>query len=202
MTIFLKAILCGFAIAAPIGPASLLTMRRSVASGVRGIFSGLGAVTADVVHAALAIFGVAAVIELLATHGDLLRGIAGVALFGIAAVSFRKRREETPGPISAASLASDWASSLALTVMNPGTLLGFIAIFAGLGVVVAPDTPVGYLTVIAGVLLGSVVWWVGLAVASRAIGARLSPRHLTWIDRGTGVLFAAGGTALLITAIF
>lgn len=201
MPIFLKAVIAGFAIAAPIGPASLLTMRRAVANGASGVMSGLGAVTADVVHAALAIFGVAAIAELLATHGDWLRGVAALVLFAMAWASLRKRREALRTEVTMASLAGDWASSLALTVSNPGTLLGFIAIFAGMGIAVAPETPLGYAAVIGGVLLGSVMWWLGLAVVARAIGARLSARHLRRIDVVTAALFGAGGIALLVLAL-
>ncbi len=202
MLIFLKAILAGFAIAAPIGPASILTMRRSVANRASGVLSGLGAATADVAHAALALFGVAAVAELLTTHGDWLRGLTGLVLFGMAGLALRKKREEVTGPVTVVSLAADWASSLALTIVNPGTLVGFIAIFAGLGVAVAPTTPLGYVTVMAGVVLGSVLWWMGLAVGARLVGARLTARHLTWIDRGTAALFGVGGAALLVSSLF
>lgn len=196
MSIFLKALIAGFAIAAPIGPASILTMRRAASNTASGVFSGLGAATADVVHAVLAILGVAAVADLIVSHGWAMRGGAAIALLGMAVFSFRKRRDGPPAPVSALSLASDWASSLALTVMNPGTLLGFVAIFAGLGIAVRPDSAMEYVFVIGGVLLGSVLWWMGLALGSRLVGARLRPVHLRWIDRVTGALFLIGGVAL------
>ena len=55
---FLKGIVLGFSIAAPVGPIGILCIRRTLQFGrFSGLFSGLGAAAADVVYAVIAAFG-------------------------------------------------------------------------------------------------------------------------------------------------
>ena len=62
--LFLKAVLIGLSIAAPVGPIGLLCIQRTLAHGRRvGFVSGLGAALADGVYGAIGAFGVAAVTQ-------------------------------------------------------------------------------------------------------------------------------------------
>ena len=66
----------------------------------------------------------------------------------------------TPVPTG---LARSYASTFALTVFNPMTILSFAAIFAGLGL---GETGGGYTlasTLVAGVFAGSALWWLLLS---------------------------------------
>ena len=48
---FLKGLIIGFVIAAPVGPIGVLCARRTLIYGRRaGFFSGMGAATADVIY--------------------------------------------------------------------------------------------------------------------------------------------------------
>ncbi len=56
--LFLKGLLIGLAIAAPVGPIGVLCIRRTLAEGrATGFVSGLGAATADAFYGAVAGFG-------------------------------------------------------------------------------------------------------------------------------------------------
>lgn len=62
MSLFLRGLLVGFSIAAPVGPIGLLCIRRSLADGrAIGLATGLGAATADACYGAVAAFGLSAV---------------------------------------------------------------------------------------------------------------------------------------------
>ncbi|HEY5726397.1 MAG TPA: LysE family translocator, partial [Methylomirabilota bacterium] len=62
LSIFLRGLLIGFSIAAPVGPIGLLCIRRTVADGrMVGFVSGLGAATADAFYGAVAGFGLTVV---------------------------------------------------------------------------------------------------------------------------------------------
>lgn len=55
---FLKGLVIGLSIAAPVGPIGLLCIRRSLLGGrLAGVVSGLGAATADAIYGLLAAFG-------------------------------------------------------------------------------------------------------------------------------------------------
>jgi len=63
---FLKAMLIGVSIAAPVGPIGLLTIQRSLQLGPRaGLATGLGAAVADALYGAVGAYGVHALIQAL-----------------------------------------------------------------------------------------------------------------------------------------
>ncbi|MDE2572989.1 MAG: LysE family transporter, partial [bacterium] len=62
MPLFFKGAVLGILIAAPVGPMSVLCMRRALEHGwIVGVFSGLGVALADGFYAGCAAFGIAAV---------------------------------------------------------------------------------------------------------------------------------------------
>ena len=55
--IFIKSLVIGFSIAAPVGPIGILCIRRTLADGRQaGFISGIGAATADAFYGAIAAF--------------------------------------------------------------------------------------------------------------------------------------------------
>ena len=81
MDIFLRGLLIGFSIAAPVGPIGVLCIRRTLAEGrLTGFLSGLGAASADMLYGAVAAFGLTAVQDLLVGQQVWLRLIGGVFL--------------------------------------------------------------------------------------------------------------------------
>lgn len=60
--LFLKGLMIGLAIAAPVGPIGLLCIHRSLSDGFKlGLMTGLGAAIADGVYGAVAAFSLSAV---------------------------------------------------------------------------------------------------------------------------------------------
>src|SRR3970040_1588631 len=58
LALFLRGLIIGFSIAAPVGPIGVLCIRRTLAQGrASGFVSGLGAATADAFYGAIAGFG-------------------------------------------------------------------------------------------------------------------------------------------------
>ena len=52
LTILLKGILIGFAMAVPVGPIGIMCIRKTLTEGrLRGLMIGLGAATADLLYA-------------------------------------------------------------------------------------------------------------------------------------------------------
>ena len=64
--IFLKGFTIGLAIAAPVGPIGLLTIRRTLTHGrAAGILTGLGAASADAIFGGIAAFGITAISSIM-----------------------------------------------------------------------------------------------------------------------------------------
>ena len=78
---FLKGIILGFSIAAPVGPIGILCIRRTLNYGRwSGFFSGLGAATADALYGAIAAFGLTAISTGLIQMHFWLKLIGGITL--------------------------------------------------------------------------------------------------------------------------
>ena len=66
ISFFLKGLVIGFSIAAPVGPIGVLCIRRTIAQGrTAGIISGLGAATADAIYGCIAALGLTFISSLL-----------------------------------------------------------------------------------------------------------------------------------------
>src|SRR5690242_13032805 len=132
---WLRGLLLGFSIAAPVGPIGVLCIRRTLADGrVVGFVSGLGAATADAFYGAVAGFGLTVISALLIEQRFWLRLIGGGFLLYLGVRTVLARPAERAASAGGKGLAGAYGSTLFLTLTNPLTILSFAAIFAGLGV--------------------------------------------------------------------
>ncbi len=194
-----QGVLVGLIIAVPAGPVGVLCVQRTIFNGrLAGFISGMGAATADAIFGIIAGFGLTFVSDWLLNYQEWLRIIgAGFLLFiGISAFTAdplagmqSQRDPET--------LLADFASSFALTLTNPITILAFLAIFAGIGFTGEKASLGGAALIVVGVWLGSLLWWAGLAVGAGMLRHSFRRNHLVWINRGSGGILMLSGVGLL-----
>ena len=202
--LFVRGLVIGLAIAAPVGPIGLLCIRRSLAGGFAlGFLTGMGAAAADGVYGAVAAFGITAVSSFLVAQQGGLRLGGGLALIVLGVMTALKRpAERATADARAENLVGAFASTFVLTLANPATILSFVAIFAGLGLGDiagggAGRSTLGAATVVLGVFLGSAAWWLFLAGISAAFSRQVPSGLLLWINRLSGAAIAAFGIAAL-----
>ena len=197
----LKGMGLGLAIAAPVGPIGLLCIRRSLTQGqLMGLVTGLGAATADGIYGCMAGFGLTAGADLLVDHAPALRLIGGVFLCYLGFTTLRADPATGAAQLSSRGLWGAYASTLLLTLTNPATILSFIAIFAGLGLVGSSQSWGASLALILGVFLGSALWWLFLSWGVTLFSQRLTPSRLKWLNRLAGAaIFAFGVVAIAFT---
>ena len=212
-TLFLRGLVIGFGIAAAVGPISVLTIRRTLASGfLVGLASGLGVAAADATYGAIAAFGITAVSDVLIGARRALGLIGGVFLVWLGVRTLRARPPTEPAVDAASNdplpgepaarrrdLASAFLSIYGLTMTNPMTILSFAAIFAGLGV--SGSGPAGAVTVTLGVFLGSMAWWLVLTSAVTLLRGRITPRGLRLVNVGSGLLVAGFGVVAIVSGL-
>jgi threonine/homoserine/homoserine lactone efflux protein len=200
--IFLRGLVLGLTIAATVGPITMLTIRRTLASGwAIGFASGLGVATADATYAAVAAFGISAVSDVLVAIARPLALVGGAFLIYLGVRTMRSVPvdPETADPKGKRpSLLAAYLSILGLTLTNPLTILSFAALFVALGVR-GTVLEAGVLT--AGVAAGSVLWWVVLTVTLTLVRGRLSLRALRWANVISGVVVTAFGVIAVVTGI-
>ena len=197
---FLRGLAIGFGIAAPVGPIGILCIRRTIVDGLAvGVAAGLGAATADALYGAVAAFGLTLVSSALVGQRAWLQAVGGVFLcyLGVriwiaapASTSGAARRE--------AGLVSAWATTFALTVTNPTTILSFAAIFAGLGLGGGAGGYGSASIMVVGVFLGSAFWWLLLSTGVGFLRSSITPAHLRWVNRGAAVIITAFGLGALL----
>ncbi len=192
-TSFLKGLLVGFSIAAPVGPIGVLCIRRSLGDGPRaGFLSGLGAATADAAYASVAGFGLTAVSGFLVRWQSWLGLGGGVFLCWLGVRSFLSRPVEGPAPEGAIRLFPAYASTLLLTLSNPATLLSFIAVFVGLGLGPSADSRAAA-SLVLGVFLGSAAWWLALSLGVGLLRRRVGPGLMRAVNGASGCILVAFG---------
>ncbi len=202
----LRGMVIGLAIAAPVGPIGVLCIRRTLADGrAVGLATGLGAATADLIYGAVAGFGLTFVSALLVAEQRWIRLIGGAFLcyLGVRALMSRPPASDVGavGKAGAADLGSAYATTLGLTLTNPATILSFAAIFAGVGIAGTHGDYGAAAALVAGVGLGSALWWLLLTSGVSLVRGRMGPRGLTWVNRVSGVVLTGFGLAALASVM-
>ncbi len=192
----------GVAIAAPVGPIAVLLIRRTLTRGrAVGFASGLGAATADLTYGLLVALGLTAVTERLMSAERGLQAVGGIVLLALGIRTLRA----APAAVDAAdtsrrSLAAAYASTYALTLTNPATIVLFLAVFASVGVVTTAGSGGDALTIAAGVALGSAAWQLSLCAAVSLLRGRLTDARMRWVNVASGLVIAGFGAAALASA--
>jgi len=206
LSLLLTGVAIGLAVTAPLGGVNLLVFRSAIRQGFAVAFLvGLGAVAGDLLYAAAAAYGVSWVSHLVEVYARPLLIIGGVLLVITGVWLARKRiaiAAEAAEEPQAARLIGRMLASFGLTISNPGEFFGFLAIFGTMsGMLRLHDDWTRPPTVVVGVALGGIAWWLFLSYLVSRFKARISERALARIGRWTGVLIAAFGFALLMEAL-
>ena len=190
LLLFAQSLLIGLSIAAPVGQIGVLAIQRTLANGrAAGVATGMGAALADAVYGAIGAFGVTTLIAWLVGIKVWLSVFGALFLFTLAWRIARKpvaeRRSETTAPDA---LLRYVAGTFALTLSNPTTILSFVAVFGALaGRVAAPSSP---WAMVAGVLVGSMLWWLLLAAIVGLLRERFDARWLRAVNLCSAALLA------------
>jgi threonine/homoserine/homoserine lactone efflux protein len=197
----LKGIVVGIVIALPAGPVGVLCVRRTLFDGpTYGFISGLGAAAADTIFGIIAGFGITIVRDVMLRYQDWFAAAGGLFLIYVGARALLRASDSEPEPEhDEAQYLRAFISTFALTITNPITILAFAAIFAKVGM----SKESGLLDIgvlVAGVFLGSLVWWFGLSFGIAGL-RRVGTVRLVWVNRISGAILALSGVGLLGAAL-
>ncbi len=200
MLLLCKGLLLGFSIAAPVGPIGVLCIRRTLSSGVKcGFVSGLGAAMADAVYGLAAALGLFAVASFLFEYQAVFRLLGGIYLFHLGWKTFFSP------PVAAHQSAvleqrkelwSSYASAFVLTIINPMTMMSFVAAFAGLGIRESAVFSEAALLV-GGIFGGSLLWWALLSAAVSLLRGKFTSGAMLIVNRFSGLVIALFGVYAL-----
>ena len=199
LAVFLKGFTIGLAIAAPVGPIGLLTIRRTLAHGrAAGILTGLGAASADAIFGSIAAFGITAISSIMIGAKFWLGIIGGLFLIYLGWQTFISQPAHNPAESKVSSLPAMYFTSFALVLTNPISILYFVGIIASVG---AANNPTSATWMVAGIFTGSALWWLTLASIANGLRHKINPRALKLVNRVSGVIIAAFGIYAVISQL-
>lgn len=191
----------GFIAAAPVGPVNVMIMQRSFKRGfLAGVITGIGSVLADAVFASAAAFGMTAVGDFFELHARTIQIVGGIILilFGLRLVLSHPHFNVSIGERSQ-GVFSGMAAAFALTITNPGALLGFLALIGSLGDW-APEHGdwVGASELVLGVIAGGFLWWVMISAIVARLRVHLDDHWLERVNWVAGSLLMGFGVVILV----
>jgi threonine/homoserine/homoserine lactone efflux protein len=199
-SLLLKGMLLGFSIAAPVGPIGILCIRRTLQHGrLSGLFSGIGAALADTIYAIIAAFGLTFISDFLLAAQYWLHLIGGAFLLYLGIKTGLSKPAEKVQMPSHKSLLNDFISTFLLTITNPMTILAFLAIFAAFGLTSVQGSYADTSAVVAGVFIGSAIWWIILSEGVTLFRKKVSQKVMLWINRIAGLIITAFGIWVLLS---
>jgi putative LysE/RhtB family amino acid efflux pump len=201
----IKAIVAGFVVAVPVGAIGAMCLRRALQGlWIDGLFTGCGAAIADSILAAAAMLGLTLITQYIFAHEGPLLFAGGIVLIALGVRMIRHRNYHIEETITESLSPTrgwrwwigDFTTGFGLTIINPATMAAFALVFAGFGLF-ASET--GRLlenwVVILGVFTGSMLWWITLIAAARAVRRHASTSVIT-------VAYACLGTLVLAFGVF
>src|SRR6185295_9449747 len=212
VTLIWGGMVIGLIAAAPIGPVNLICIRRTLSYGqINGFLAGLGAALGDGIFAVIAGFGVKWVFDAIQDMGVVLKlGSAAILMFyGLRVFIYATPPEilrDPDGNIQSGSvgdLAGAFASTFALTITNPATMVGFATMFAAFREVVDYQQHwLATLIFVASAFGGSVLWWFTVTAVTGIFHKSIGQDTLKRMNQGSGLLIFATGAALLGYALW
>lgn len=180
---FLLGVAAAYAIAIPVGPIAVLILRTGVRNGLRAAAAaGAGAATADLIFATIAMLFGAAASVLIAPILPVARIIAAAALALIAVRGLLAAPQPIEREPRETRAGNTYLLFLALTMLNPPTVIYFVSLAIALPEVSADLASRAAFVV--GAFLASLSWQELLAVGGAMLHGRLTPR----LQRTTAVV--------------
>ena len=161
----------------------------------------MGVATSDSFYAAITVLGLTFISGVIISQQYLFRFLAGIVLILVGIRIFMS----VPLCVSIKTVhetyLKDYLSMVAIAIANPLTLIFFLIMLPGFGIVIDCTSFVSAAEFVAGVFFGSTVWWIILCGAIGSVRTHLGGETLRLINRVSGLLISCCGTGMLILLV-
>lgn len=196
-------IIVGFAIAVPIGPVGLICIQRTLAKNrISGLISGLGAATADSLLASVGAFSITIIFLFIKNNHSVLEILGGFLLLFLGIMSLISKPKSSEVKIDTAlGYIEELLSAFVLTITNPLTAFSFLIAFGILNNKIN-DGLITAISFVAGVFIGSCLWWILLTYIADKIAHRITPEHIKTINKWFAIIITIFGIVILTNVLF
>jgi threonine/homoserine/homoserine lactone efflux protein len=198
--VFFRGLVIGFSVAAPVGQIGILCIRRTLAEGrAIGLASGAGAATADLFYGCVAAFGLTFISDFIQSSAAqiVVRLLGGLFLCYLGIKIFRTAPPPDTTVKRTSSLWGAYASTFALTITNPATIVLYTGVFAALNVATGDYGSASL--IVLGVFIGSLLWWVILSNGVTLLRSRLTAPMLRAVNIISGLILIGFGVAAIFS---
>jgi threonine/homoserine/homoserine lactone efflux protein len=192
--ILIRALLLGVITSMPIGPIGILCIHKTIYDGKKyGYAAAFGSVTADVIFATIAAFGISAVSNIINNHIFMIKLVAAVFLgiIGIRVYLMNPaKNEKEEKRVSKRNLIAAYFSVMILTLLNPVSILLFIALFTSFGLVnvISGNGMTSLIQIVGAVFIGSILWWFFVVKLVAKFSKNMSEEKISKISKIIGTL--------------
>ena len=200
---FLRGLIAGFALAAPLGPVAVLCIRRGLARGrIECFAAGLGAAVADAIFGSVAGLGITFISSRVIEYQNAIGLLGGIILIVVGLGTYRTPVRQISGELQVQSLKHDLIAAFSMAITNPATMLGAAGIFAVFGPIDLHAQPIKAFWLVVGVFAGSAAWWLMLATAVGTFRQRFVDGGLRRLNKISGAVIAACGAGVLVAVFY
>ncbi len=197
----IRGVLIGLLFGMPIGAVGTMTVQRTLKHGFKaGLVTGLGSSAADCLYACIGAFGLTIISDFLLVHQTMIN-IFGGALVMVMGIRLFVRKEETSvlaGKVSGS--IQMFLSSFAVGITNPAAVLTFLFAFSYFGITKEAGWA-GGIQLVAGVFVGTYIWWGLLSAAVSFIKKAMKNRSFPYMNKVFGTILILFGIAVYIKII-
>ena len=184
----------GVMLAAPIGPVSILFIRRTLQLGIQGAAAvGIGNAVADLIYIIIFVTG----FSIVPADNVWVKCLGGLFLLGIAVYEIIKNKNEK---IIKNERKRGWnrvfIHSFFLTLVNPMNIMIFLSIFASVDIDISSINE--FIWVIFTIILGPISWWLALGILIIKVHKKISE---VWWKRAIYASFFVIGSLGVIAII-
>ncbi len=202
---FIKGVVLGFYIAAPIGVISILYIRRSLQKGkLSGIVSAAGVTTAETFYAIVAIYGLSFISDFLIQWKFWLQLCGGIFMLVIGIKSIANPTKSMVKVNNKYDLVFDYFSIAFLSLLNPLAIIGFIVVFASIGAGDFNLEAYQSLTMVLGFACASFCYCLALILIASLVRKRFKTNDadlIKMLNQMSGVIIVLFTIAILSVAL-
>lgn len=192
----------GLIMAAPIGPVNIICIRRALTKGpMNGFVVGLGATMADGLYGTLAAFGLAGLTQALTELNSVVEVVGGIGLLVIGIKLWFSHPHAADIADTYQDRIKAAIGTFLLTLTNPLTVLGFVALFVSLGLGEMGNNYTNAVLISVGIVLGSSLWWALISIGAARFAKKLSDTYLEKINKISAVVILGFAVVALLKNI-
>ena len=196
MIYLLKGVLIGLIFGIPAGAVGALCVQRTLQSGMKsGIITGLGSSAADCFYAVVGAFGITIISDFLTKYQIPINIVGGLLILAMGIGTLLKKQSDISNSEAKANYGTMFLSAFSVGITNPAAVLTFLFAFSYFGI----DGKLGAvngIALVAGVLLGTLIWWITLSAIARRIKEKFGEKGFSRLNKIFGIIMIGFGVAV------